>query len=205
MINLKYTLSIVPGGSFSLELLNERPGFIRFKVTGKSAKKCFEFEAGGIRWQRIPPTEKGGRVHTSTITVAVLDEVMPNEIIINPKDLEFKATRGSGSGGQHKNVTDSAIQLTHKPSGIKIRCEAGRSQHDNKEQAMDILRAKLKKRSLEKASFDHNNKRKSQIGSGMRGDKIRTIRMQDDIVTNHRNNKKMSAKKYLRGHLDELL
>jgi peptide chain release factor 1 len=175
-----------------------------FKVTGKNAAKSFKHESGGHRWQRVPPTERGGRVHTSTITVAVLEEVLPSEIKINEKDLDIKATRGSGAGGQHKNVTDSAIQLTHKPSGIKIRCEAGRSQHANKEQALELLRIKLKEAERTKTVKEHNNKRKSQVGTGMRGDKIRTIRLQDDIVTDHRTNKRMSAKKYIKGQIELL-
>ena len=122
----------------------------------------------------------------------------------NEKDLEIKTTRGSGAGGQHKNVTDSAIQLTHKPTGIKIRCEAGRSQHANKEQALELLRIKLKEMERTSTASRHNEKRKSQVGTGMRGDKIRTIRLQDDIVTDHKTNKRMSAKKYMKGQLSEL-
>jgi len=194
----------VSGESFSLELLEQRRGFVRFKVTGKDAKKAFKNEGGGIRWQRVPPTERGGLVHTSTITVAILTEVTASEIYIDPKDLEFKATRGSGSGGQHKNVTDSAVQLTHKPSGIRIRCEAGRSQHDNKEQALEVLRAKLKQAEADKVTSACNDKRRSQVGTGMRGNKVRTIRMQDDIVIDHHTNKRTTAKKYLKGNLKDL-
>lgn len=192
------------GGVFSVDLLEMVPGFICFKANGKTAKEDFRFESGGIRWQRIPPTERKGRVQTSTITVAILEEVSVSEIKINPKDIEFKATRGSGAGGQHRNMTDSAVQLTHLPSKIMVRCESERSQHQNKETALEILRSKLKKYEEESRLKLYNKERKEKVGSGMRGDKIRTIRLQDDIVINHLNDKKISAKLYLKGHLDLL-
>lgn len=197
-------LSIAKGGSFSIELLEECHGFICFRVKGKTALKDFKNEGGGHRFQRVSPTERKGRVHTSTITVAVLPEVSEVELKINPEDLEWKATRGSGAGGQHRNVTDSAVILTHLPSKMKIRCESERSQHQNKEIALDILRARLQSIATENATSAYNSERKNQVGSGQRGDKIRTIRLQDDVVVDHQTNKKMSAKLYLKGHIDLL-
>jgi len=204
LVNLQFSIYRKYASRFNLEieLIDVRLGFICFRVLGKGALKRFKNESGGLRWQRIPPTEKKGRVHTSTITVAVLREVEPSEVDINEKDLDWKACRGSGAGGQHRNVTDSAVQLTHKPTGIQIRCEAGRSQSQNKEQALQILGAKLKQAEEERAIKKVNSSRRSQVGSGMRGDKTRTIRLQDDTVTDHTTNKKMSAKKYMKGQIE---
>jgi peptide chain release factor 1 len=194
-----------PGGAFSLTLLDDRPNIIRLKVSGKNASKFFANEAGIHQWQRVPPTEKRGRVHTSTITVAVLPEIPSHQIKIDKRDLEWKATRGSGAGGQHRNVTDSAIQLTHKPTNIRVRCESARSQHANKETALQILAAKLEDIKRNKSIQNYNRKRKDQVGSGNRGEnKTRIIRMQDDLVINNLNGKKISAKKYFRGQLEGL-
>lgn len=192
------------GGVFSTELLEDVHGFICFRVSGKGAQKAFQNESGGHRWQRVSPTEKRGRVHTSTITVAVLEEVSIQEVYIDPNDIEWKATRGSGAGGQHRNMTDSAVQLTHLPTKIRVRCESERSQHQNKEIAMQILRAKLKQQQENSIVSAHNQERKEKVGSGQRGDKIRTIRLQDDVVINHLNDRKISAKLYVKGQLDLL-
>ena len=192
------------GGSFSIELLEECHGFVCFRVKGKGVMNAFKNEAGGHRFQRVSPTERKGRVHTSTITVAVLQEVSEVDLKIDPEDLEIKTTRGSGAGGQHRNMTDSAVIVTHLPSKIKVRCESERSQHQNKEIAMDILRAKLQNIATESATVAYNSERKTQVGSGQRGDKVRTIRLQDDVVVDHQTDKKMSAKLYLKGHIDLL-
>jgi peptide chain release factor 1 len=194
----------VLGGLFELALLDSRSGFIRCRVSGKNVKKHFRHEPGGHRWQRVPPTERRGRVHTSTITVAVLPEVTESEVKISEKDLEWKAFRGSGPGGQHRNKTDSAVSLHHKPTGIKIRSESQKSQKQNKDTALAILRARLHSEQRESQSLRRSNMRKSQVGSGMRADKIRTIRLQDGQVTDHNTGKRISAKKYLRGDLEGL-
>jgi peptide chain release factor 1 len=143
-------------------------------------------------------------VHTSTITVVVLAEPKEHEININLKDLDVKTTRGSGAGGQHRNKTDTAVQIKHKPTGLIVRSENSKSQHQNKENAMSILRAKLLKVSKDTQRVNRERQRRNQAGSGMRGDKIRTIRLQDDIVIDHETNKKISAKKYIRGRIDLL-
>lgn len=192
------------GGLFSLEYLDIRPGFAVLRVSGKKVAKAFAKEPGGHRVQRVPPTEKRGRVHTSTITVVVLPEPRQHEFHLDPRDLEIKTTRGSGAGGQHRNKVETAVVVKHLPSGMTVRSENSKSQHQNKENALSILRARLSSLSKNKARVKRDRERRKQAGSGMRGDKIRTIRYQDDIVIDHHSGKKISAKKYTRGHIDLL-
>jgi len=142
-------------------------------------------------------------VHTSTITVAVLKEPKPAEVRLNEWDLVWKTCRAGGPGGQSVNTTDSAVVLTHKPSGISVRVEM-KSQHQNKELARSVLWARLMAREQEKQAQSRNAKRRSQLGSGMRADKIRTIALQRGQVTDHRTGKRTTAKKYLRGAVDDL-
>jgi len=168
---------------------------------GKTAYDLFRHEAGGTRWQRIPPTEKRGRVHTSTVTVAVLPLVQANQLRIDPKDIDLQFTRGSGAGGQHRNVTASAVQLTHRPTGIRVRIENERSQHANRETAIEILRSRLVEQQQAKQQNQRNRKRQQQVGSGMRGDKIRTVQTRRDLVVDHRTGKRCSYKRYQRGEL----
>lgn len=169
-------------------------------MTGKTAAEAFKNEPGGHRVQRIPPTERSGRVHTSTITVCVLPEPTETQIKLDDQDLEWQFCRGSGAGGQNRNKRSTAVQLTYKPTGLMVRCESERAQDANRRGALSILRAKLweAKNSANAATraFD----RKSQIGSGQRADKIRTIRYQDGVVTDHRLNKRWNLKDYLRGN-----
>lgn len=181
-----------------------RPGYVCIKVTGDGAARTFVNEPGGHRWQRIPPTEKRGRVQTSTITVAVLEEVPGIKVDIPAGDIEMSIARGSGKGGQHRNVTDSAVQVKHIPTGIIVRCESERSQHQNKEQAMSVLRQRIHQRVTSKVVGDVNDNRRGQVGSGMRGDKVRTIRVRDDMVVNHLNGRRMSYRKYSQGFIEEL-
>jgi peptide chain release factor 1 len=191
--------NIVSGGIFSTEILEERPGILIFKVTGPGAPEAFQNEAGGMRWQRIPPTEKRGRVHTSTVTVAILPVPTEVQVQVDPRDLDWSVARGSGPGGQHRNVTASAVRLAHQPSGITVCCESERSQHRNRESALTVLRARLLERAQNQAQGSRNKRRKRQLGSGMRGDKVRTIALQRGIVTDHRTGKKIPARRYLRG------
>jgi peptide chain release factor 1 len=188
------------GGVFSYEVLTARPGLIIFKAAGKQAAAAFKDESGGHRWQRVPPTEKKGRRQTSTITVAVLSVPRESELRIPPGDLDWKTCRGSGAGGQHRNVTDSAVQLTHLPTGISIRCESERSQHYNRASALEMLRAKLLEAQRTQASGSRAANRRAQLGSGMRADKRRTIRVQDGTVTDHILGRKWPLKDYLRGN-----
>ena len=180
-------------------MLDDRSGLLVFRAEGKNALAVFVNETGGHRWQRIPPTEKRGRVQTSTITVAVLPVPSAIDVVIHPQDVEETTCRGSGAGGQHRNVTDSAVQLKHRPTGIIVRCETERSQHYNRSTAYELLRARLQTNAQTKAATDRSQKRRSQIGSGQRGDKIRTIRVRDGKVTDHRTDRRMAYKSYIRG------
>jgi peptide chain release factor 1 len=141
-------------------------------------------------------------MQTSTITVAVLPEPTETQVVVRESDLDWKYCRGSGAGGQHRNVTDSAVILTHLPTGIKVRCESERSQHANKETALQILRARIWDAANEQRSSAVASSRREQVGSGMRADKRRTIRSQDGVVTDHILNKQWQLKKYLRGDWD---
>lgn len=156
------------------------------RVSGKGARDTFANEAGGHRWQRVPPNEKRGRVHTSTVTVAILDE--PSEIELprlDPAELEITTCRASGSGGQHLQKTDSSVQVRHLPSGLLVRCETERSQSYNRATAIQILRARLHRELVDRANADRARDRRCQIGSGQRGDKRRTIAVQRNSVIDH--------------------
>lgn len=192
------------GGAFSLDLLDEREGLIVFKVSGKNARTTFANEAGGHRFQRVPPTEKRGRVQTSTITVVVLNPLEKTVIAIPESDLEWSVCKSGGAGGQHVNKTSSAVQVKHKPTGTKVRVES-RSQHQNKVDALDLLQRKLLAVAKAEQYIARATERKNQAGSGERGDKIRTIRQQDNTVVDHKLNKRLTYKDYARGIWDELL
>jgi peptide chain release factor 1 len=191
-------------GFFDIVIIDEHPGAIIFRASGKNVAQVFQHEAGGHRWQRIPPNEKRGRVHTSTVTVAVLPEATESQININMQDIDIRTCRGSGAGGQHRNKTESAVQITHKPTGIHVRVESERSQHQNKEEAMRLLRARILERSQTDAFKERAKHRKDQVGAGMRGDKIRTIAVQRGQVTDHRSGKQITVKAFLRGNIDDL-
>lgn len=169
------------------------------RVRGRGAAAIFAGEPGGHRWQRIPPNEKRGRVHTSTITVAVLPEPREHELVIDERDVEVETMRGSGAGGQHRNVTDSAVRIRHLPTGVEVRCESERSQHENKATAWAVLRARILEHQRAAANGERADDRRRQVGSGMRGDKRRTIRTQDDQVTDHVDGRTWRYKKYARG------
>lgn len=170
-----------------------------FLAHGKGAQEIFKNEPGGHRWQRIPPTEKRGRVHTSTITVAVLQEPTETQVHVRESDLEVKTCRGSGPGGQNRNKTESAIQMTYLPTGLTVRCETERSQHQNRANALALLRARLWEEQNNKLTGDRAAERKKQVGSGQRADKIRTIRQQDDQVNDHVTGKHWKYSAYVRG------
>lgn len=192
------------GGHFEVEIVDERSGSATLRITGKNAAETFRNEAGGHRYQRVPPNEKKGRVHTSTITVAVMREPQPHEMQIEERDLRWTTCRGSGAGGQHRNMTDSAVQVKHEPSGLLVRCESERSQHQNKATALGILRARLLAAQESASVSAENQARRSMVGSGMRGDKIRSYRYQDDIVTDHRTGKKTSLTRIRAGFFEDL-
>lgn len=174
------------------------------RVTGDGASVAFAHEPGGHRHQRVPPDEKQGRVHTSTVTVAVLPVPTPSEVRIDERDLSWTTCRSTGSGGQHLQKTDSAVQLTHAPSGLQIRCESERSQAQNKQTALAILRARLQQRQREAERSERDRSRRAQVGTGQRGDKVRTYRHQDGVVTDHRTGRRTTMDRVRDGFLDDL-
>lgn len=143
-------------------------------------------------------------MQTSTITVAVLPDVSPQDVVIRPQDVDVSTCRGSGAGGQHRNKTDSAVLLKHRPTGIQVRVESERSQHQNRETAFAVLRARIRQQEQDAVRSARDKDRKTQVGVGARGDKRRTIRMQDDQVVDHVTGKKLAAGKYLKGHVEAL-
>ncbi len=143
-------------------------------------------------------------MQTSTVTVAVLSEPKPHELTIDERDVDETFTRGSGPGGQHRNTSDTAVVLHHRPSGIRVRIEKGRTRPDNQRTAWAVLRARIAAQQRSAAQSDRNHQRRTQVGSGMRGDKVRTIAEQRDRVTCHRTGKSTTLRKYLRGDLSDL-
>ncbi|MFO0684242.1 MAG: peptide chain release factor-like protein [Sandaracinus sp.] len=168
-------------------------------MSGRGAREIFADEGGGHRWQRVPPNDKRGRVQTSTVTVVVLPEPTEVEVVIDPRDLEWSTCRASGDGGQHLQKTESAVQLRHRPSGLAVRCESERSQHQNRATALAVLRARLHARAQEAARAVRDAARRAQAGSGERGDKRRTIRVQADQVVDHVTGRRWTYRDYRRG------
>mgnify|MGYP000763819669 CR=1 FL=1 len=157
-----------------------------FMVNGDGAYSRFKFESGVHRVQRVPETESGGRVHTSTATVAVLPEMEQAEVDIRPEDIEMQVYRSSGAGGQHINKTSSAIRVTHLPTGTVVECQDQRSQYKNKDRALSILRARLYEQAIQEQAQAVAGQRRSQVGSGMRNERIRTYNFPQGRVTDHR-------------------
>ena len=159
---------------------------ISFSVIGESAYSKMKFESGVHRVQRVPQTESQGRIHTSTVTVAVLPEVEEVDVVINPADLEIETCKSSGAGGQHINKTESAIRIIHKPSGIIVECQEERSQFKNKDKAMKLLRAKLYDIEKTKRESEIADERRRQVGTGDRSERNRTYNFPQGRVTDHR-------------------
>ena len=157
-----------------------------FVITGQGAYSRMKYESGVHRVQRVPETESGGRVHTSTATVAVLPEMEEVDVQIDPSDIEMQVYRASGAGGQHVNKTSSAVRLIHKPSGIVVACQEERSQLQNREKCMRMLASKLYEIEQEKLNSEVTGMRRSQVGTGMRNERIRTYNFPQGRVTDHR-------------------
>ena len=180
--------------------------YIFFTIKGKDVYSKFKFESGVHRVQRVPATETKGRVHTSTITVAVLPEIDAIEFSINPADLRIDTYRASGAGGQHVNRTESAVRITHLPTNIVVACQEGRSQIENRETAMNLLRAKLWQKYNDEQQQKISNLRKSQVGSGDRSEKIRTYNYPQNRVTDHRISLTLNKLDFVMlGNLDEII
>lgn len=197
---------------WNIEVLNENEtglgGFkeITFMVSGKGAYSRFKFESGVHRVQRVPETESGGRIHTSAVSVAVLPEIEDVEIELDPADIRTDVYRASGAGGQHVNKTSSAVRLTHEPTGIVVECQNERSQLQNRELAMKMLRSKLYEIEEEKRQKELSEERKTQVGSGDRSEKIRTYNYPQGRITDHRIAKNIYRfDDFLNGDIDELI
>ena len=194
------------------EILNSNPtelgGFkeISFMIEGEGAYSRFKFESGVHRVQRVPETESQGRIHTSTVTVAVLPEAEEVDIEINPADLQIDTYRSGGVGGQHVNKTESAIRITHIPTGTVVECQDERSQHKNKDRAMKILRSKILEAEREKQHDAIAGERKAQVGTGDRSERIRTYNYPQGRVSDHRINLTLyKIEAILNGDLDEII
>ena len=197
---------------WKIEILNENAtelgGYkeISFMVTGKGVYSRLKFESGVHRVQRVPDTESSGRIHTSTATVAVLPVVEDVEIEINPADIKMEVFRSSGAGGQHINKTSSAVRLIHIPTGLVAECQTQRSQLQNREYAMNLLKSRLYEIEKNKQDSEIANARKSQVGSGDRSEKIRTYNYPQGRITDHRIGMNIyQFENFLNGDLDELI
>lgn len=197
---------------WKVEILNENEtglgGYkeITFMITGKGAYSRLKFESGVHRVQRVPDTESSGRIHTSTATVAVLPEVEDVEVDINPSDIKMEVYRASGAGGQHVNKTSSAVRLIHEPTGIVAECQTERSQVQNREYAMRMLRTKIYEMEQKKVDDELAKERKSQVGTGDRSEKIRTYNYPQGRITDHRIGFSIyQVEDFLNGNLDEMV
>jgi len=206
-----YSMYAVKKG-YKTELINanetELGGYkeISFMLTGEGAYSRLKYESGVHRVQRVPETETQGRIHTSTVTVAVLPEADDVEVTINPSDLRIDTFRSSGAGGQHINKTESAIRITHIPTGLVVECQDERSQYKNKDKAMKVLKSRLLESEREKQQSEVAEKRHSQVGTGDRSERIRTYNYPQGRVTDHRIGLTLyKIDDILNGNIDEII
>lgn len=197
---------------WKIEILSSHPrelgGFreVVFAVKGKNVYRRLRFESGTHRVQRVPVTETSGRIHTSTVTVAVLPEPEDVEVTINPQELKIDTYRASGAGGQHVNKTDSAVRITHVPTGMVVECQDERSQHKNRVKAMRVLRARILQKVKEDQHKQISQDRRKQVGTGDRSEKIRTYNFSQARITNHRINfTSHNLQAFLQGDMDGLI
>ena len=197
---------------WKIDVLNENEtglgGYkeISFMITGKGAYSRLKFESGVHRVQRVPDTESSGRIHTSTATVVVMPVAEDVEVDINPSDIKMEVFRASGAGGQHINKTSSAVRLIHEPTGIVVECQTERSQFQNREYAMKMLRSKIYEIEKEKQDSEIANTRKTQVGSGDRSEKIRTYNYPQGRITDHRIGMSVfQMENFLNGDIDEMV
>ncbi len=200
--NHGYTVEITNVNETELAGIKE----ISFIVEGRGAWSRLKFEGGAHRVQRVPETENQGRIHTSAVTVAVLPAVEDVEVEINPADIQVDTFRSSGAGGQHVNKTESAIRLTHIPTGIVVECQDERSQYKNKDKAMKVLKSKLYKLERDKQARQREAARREQVGSGDRSERIRTYNFPQNRVTDHRIGLTIyKLNQFMNGDLDEMI
>jgi len=198
--------------NWQVQILSSSPGSLNgfkeivFGLKGKNVFQKLRFEKGVHRVQRIPTTEKSGRIHTSTVSVAVLPEASEVEIKIKPEDLEISTFRASGHGGQNVQKVESAVRVLHKPTGLVVSCQDERSQQRNKEKALKFLRAKILSQKIEKQEKELGESRRLQIGKAMRAEKIRTYNFPQSRVTDHRINKSWhNLEEIMNGNLDKMI